>query len=116
MVIFFQFKLDVWAFSDTTILGAIDGKHIIIQAPANAGSTYFNYKGTHSIVLLAVCDAQYKVRNIGMYYPDIISIFCYRFVLVDVGEAGHQSDGGILCNSSFGQALDNNHSKAITTN
>lgn len=31
----------------------------------------------------------------------------YRFVLVDIGEAGHHSDGGTLSNLSFGQALDN---------
>ena len=32
----------------------------------------------------------------------------FRFVLVDIGEAGRQSDGGILSNSSFGQAFDDN--------
>lgn len=64
--------------------GAMDGKHIRMQTPPSAGSRYFNYKLWHSIVLLAVVSAD------------------YTFLLVDVGDCGRHSDGGVLQNSQFG--------------
>ena len=39
------------------VIGALDGKHIVMQAPHNAGSGYFNCKKTYNVVLLAICNA-----------------------------------------------------------
>ena len=38
-------------------VGAINGRHVTIQCPAGGGSTYFNYKKFHNIVLLALVNA-----------------------------------------------------------
>jgi hypothetical protein len=68
----------------------MDGKHVQIQAPAKSGSLYFNYKKTFSVVLLACADANYK------------------FIFVDIGAYGSNSDGGIFRYSVFGEAFENN--------
>ena len=78
---------DRWNFPHA--IGAIDGKHVVMFAPAGSGSGYFNYKKTHSIVLLGVCDAKYK------------------FILVDIGDSGRQSDGSVYHNSHLGFAIEN---------
>lgn len=68
-------------------IGALDGKHVRIKAPAKSGSIYYNYKGFFSIVLLALCDGSYK------------------FLLVDVGAYGSESDSGIFVRSEMGKAV-----------
>ncbi|KAH8009114.1 hypothetical protein HPB51_010312 [Rhipicephalus microplus] len=74
-----------WQFPNC--VGAVDGKHIQTKCPRNGGSLYFNYKGTHFIVLMDVVDSQYLFR------------------LVNVGAPGRFSDGGILQDSPIGERL-----------
>ena len=66
-------------------IGLVSASSFGKQAPSNSGSLYYNYKGTYSIVLLAVCDAN------------------YRFITF---EAGKESDSDIFSKSLLGQYLE----------
>ena len=68
--------------------GCVDGKHFRIRNPDHAGSMYHNYKQFFSIMLQGLADANCK------------------FIAIDVGAYGRQSDGGIFRDSSLGRCLD----------
>ena len=59
-----------------------------MQAPPKSGSYFFKYQKTRSIVLMAVVNSN------------------YQFFMVEIGDAGRQSDGGLFEASNIGQALD----------
>lgn len=63
-----------WNFPN--MIGAVDGKHIMLEQPANSGSRNRNYKGIYIIILLAVIRPKYE------------------FLLADVGMNGRNSDRG----------------------
>lgn len=68
---------------------------IFFQCPAHVGSEYFNYKGTHSIVLLAIADAN------------------YNFSSVHIGACGRRGNAGIFRDCEIGQALENRTMKIL---
>lgn len=75
-----------WQFPNC--IGALDGKHVYIQAPSHTGSDFFNYKRCFSLILMAAVDAD------------------YRFVYVDIGMQGRISDAGVWQHCSLRQALE----------
>lgn len=62
------------------MIGAVDGKYIEIAKPDVSGSLYYNYKNYFSIILMAICDAN------------------YCFTCIKVGAYGGSSDSNVFKN------------------
>ena len=69
-------------------VGAIDGKHVALTCPPRGGSIFYDYKGYHSIILMALVDAEYK------------------FSWVDVGRDGSSGDSQVFNDSELKAAID----------
>jgi len=68
-------------------IAVINGKHVCIKAPPHRGSEFFNYKKYHSVVLLALVDAN------------------ERFLAVNVGQYGRVNDGNVFASSNIAMHL-----------
>ncbi|GFN80584.1 protein alp1-like [Plakobranchus ocellatus] len=71
----------------SSLLGAVDGKHVAISPPPDSGSYFYNYKGFHSLLLMAIANANYE------------------FIYVHFGTNGRVSDGGVIACTSFYKML-----------
>lgn len=73
--------------------GSVDGKHVRVIKPQHSGSLCLNYKEYFSVVLMVVGDSEYK------------------FVYVDIGSHGKDSDPTVFSNSTFWKAVINGELK-----
>lgn len=74
---------EMGAYRFPSVIGAIDGTHIQIEAPLHGAKSYYNRKHFHSVVLQAVC------------VDDL------RFTDINVGWPGRVHDAKVLRNSSL---------------
>ncbi|PNF24470.1 hypothetical protein B7P43_G09104 [Cryptotermes secundus] len=81
--------MDLWNFPH--VVGALDGKHIVMQSPFNSGSEFYNYQLQFNIVLLTLVDAK------------------YNFIYADIGAQGRIADGGVFKASSLHEKIEGKH-------
>ena len=74
-----------WNFPNT--IGAIDGEHIVLKQLKNLGPLYHNYKGSDSIILMAVVGPKYQL------------------LYTEVGMNGKNSEGGAYAQSPLKRYL-----------
>jgi hypothetical protein len=70
-------------------IGAHDGKHVVLRRPENTVEEFCNYKGTESIILMAIVGVN------------------YCFIYVNVGCQGCISDGGVFRNTECYRKIEN---------
>ena len=78
-------------------IACIDGKHVRIEYPTLSETLYYNYKGFYSVVLMAVCDAN------------------YGFSLIDIAQYGSNNDNGVLAASKMGELFEDNKMNILSS-
>ena len=66
-------------------IGVLDRKHIIMRAPPNSSSMFYNYKCYFSIISMTLVDVD------------------YQFVFVEIGQYGSNGDSGVFRGRWFDQ-------------
>ena len=69
-------------------IGSVDGKHVVIWKPSDGGLHYYNYKHSHSIILMAIADPSYECLYANLRASDRVN------------------DGGVWNKCSFSKALE----------
>nr|CAI5841833.1 unnamed protein product [Callosobruchus analis] len=88
-----RFGLSVGSFPG--VVGCVDGTHIQIPGPRRDNS-YYNRKGTHSVLLQAICNSKLE----------FIDVYC--------GWPGSAHDARVWENSKINELLDSDHSPLPT--
>lgn len=82
-------------------VGAIDGSHIPVCAPAGMHTDYYNRKGWYSMIVQAVVDPDYLFTDLNIGWPGSVHdarVFTHSTIC-------HQADSGTLLPSAYSTSI-----------
>ncbi len=82
-------------------IGAIDGCHFNVTVPADQAVDNFNYKSYRSVLSIAICDANYRVKNFFDYKIFSLIFFIFQVFYVKSGIPGKTNDAGAFAGTEL---------------